>query len=210
MPHVLLATRNPGKIREIREISRGTPLVWHALDEFTGIEDVEESGATFAENARLKALHYARLTGLCTLADDSGLEVDALDAAPGVHSARYAGSPRDDAANNRKLVQALAGVPFERRAARFRCVMALAAGGRIEIQTEGTVEGLIVDEPRGDNGFGYDPHFWLPDLQRTVAELPAEQKNARSHRGQALRAMLAEAEALFRTRGQWDAGCDAH
>ncbi len=196
MRHVLLATRNPGKVREIREIAAGLPVAWHALDEFPGAPDAEEHGATFAENARLKALHYythcAAAAGMGVLADDSGLEVDALGGAPGVHSARYAGMPRDDAANNRKLVDALAGVPVERRTARFRCAMAFVDRGRVVLESEGTFAGLIIDAPRGRNGFGYDPHFLVPELGRTAAELPSAQKNALSHRGQALRAMLAQ------------------
>lgn len=206
MVPVLLATSNAGKVREIRQIAAGTPLVWHSLAEYGGVPAVEETGATFAENARLKALHYAAATGLDTLADDSGLEVDALDGAPGVHSARYAGTPRDDAANNRKLVAALADVPPERRTARFRCAMAFARGGRLVLETDGRVEGLIVDVARGANGFGYDPHFLLPDLHRTAAELSADVKNARSHRGQALRHMLAQIEQLYRAEGLWVSG----
>jgi len=209
MPHVLLATRNAGKIREIRAIAAGLPLVWHGLDEFRVAPDAAEQGATFAENARLKALFYygccGAQAGMAVLADDSGLEVDALGGAPGVHSARYAGTPRDDAANNRKLVQALAGVPPERRTARFRCAMALAWEGRVVLETDGTFEGRISDVPRGTNGFGYDPHFLAPELGRTAAELPAEQKNALSHRGRALRAMLAQMEPFFRALGQWSA-----
>ena len=203
MPHVLAATRNPGKLREIREIVAGTPLVWHSLDEYPEVPEVEESGATFAENARLKALQYAQATGLCTLADDSGLEVDALGGAPGVHSARYAGQPCDYAANNRKLVRALVDVPPERRGARFRCAMALARGGAVVLETEGVMAGRIIAEPRGANGFGYDPHFLLPDLGRTAAELTPAEKHARSHRGEALRAMLREIEALYRALGEW-------
>jgi XTP/dITP diphosphohydrolase len=158
---------------------------------------------------------------LPTLADDSGLEVDCLGGAPGVHSARYAGSPRDDVANNRKLVAALAGVPLDRRTARFCCVMALARAGGVlaetrgpaeaeargtgvaprgaELLTEtrGAVEGLILDEPRGSSGFGYDPHFFLPSLGKTMAELPPDEKNALSHRGQALRAMLPKIAELL-------------
>jgi XTP/dITP diphosphohydrolase len=205
MPDVLLATRNLGKLREIREIAAGTPLVWHTLHEFAEVADVDESGATFAENARLKALHYARRTGLATLADDSGLEVDALHGAPGVHAARFAGTPRDDAANNRKLIGLLAGVPHEQRTARFRCAMAFVRAGQVVLESEGRFEGLISDEPRGNNGFGYDPHFLVPDRGLTVAELPSAEKNARSHRGQALRSMLAQMEALYRSLGQWDA-----
>ncbi len=203
MVHVLIATRNAGKLREIRQLATGTPLVCHGLNEFSDLPQVEESGATFAENARLKALEYARAAGLCTLADDSGLEVDALGGEPGLHSARYAGSPHDDAANNRKLVQALAGVPAERRTARFRCAMALVRDGQVVLESEGAVEGTIIDEPRGTNGFGFDPHFLIPHLGRTMAELPAGQKNALSHRGQALRSMLAQIEGLFQSLGEW-------
>ncbi len=204
-PDVVLATRNAGKLRELRELVAGSLLTWHGLAEFPHVPDAEETGHTFAENARLKALHYCRATGLPTLADDSGLEVDALRGEPGVCSARYAGTPRDDAANNRKLILALTAVPPERRVARFRCAMAFAEGGAVRLETEGVVEGLVIDPPRGHNGFGYDPHFLLPDLGRTVAELPAEQKHARSHRGQALRAMLPKVDALLRGRAAPDA-----
>ncbi len=190
MLEILLATRNTGKIREIRQLTADLPILWRTLEDYPTIPEIEESGCTFAENARLKARHYARATRLHALADDSGLEVDALGGAPGVHSARYAGAPRDDAANNRKLVAALAGVPLERRTARFRCAMALADPERVLVETEGTFEGLIIDQPRGSNGFGYDPHFLVPALGLTAAELPPVEKNARSHRGQALRAML--------------------
>ncbi len=187
---ILLATHNAGKLREMRQITEGWPVRWLGLDEFPELGDVEETGTTFAGNARLKALEYAQATGMFTIADDSGLEVDALDGAPGVYSARYAGTPKDDAANNRKLVAALRGVPETQRTARFRCVMALAHDGDVLIETTGSYEGVIVDEPRGTDGFGYDPHFFVPDLGKTVAELSPEVKNARSHRGQAMRAML--------------------
>jgi XTP/dITP diphosphohydrolase len=203
MVPVLLATTSAGKLREIRQIAAHTPLQWHSLDEFSNVPAAEETGETFAQNARIKALHYAQATGLDTLADDSGLEVDALGGAPGVHSARYAGTPRDDAANNRKLVAALADVPPERRTARFRCAMVFVRDGRVVLETEGHVDGVIVADARGTAGFGYDPHFLLPDLQKTSAELPPEIKNARSHRGQALRAMLAQIEQLYRAAGLW-------
>lgn len=204
MPTVLLATGNAGKLRELREIVQGTPLTWLGLSDFPEVVEAEETGATFAENARLKALHYAAATGLPTLADDSGLEVDALDGAPGVHSARYAGAPRSDAANNRKLIAALAAVPEPQRTARFRCAMAFVAESAVMLETTGAVEGRIVDTPRGANGFGYDPHFFIPEAGCTTAELPPEQKNRISHRGRALRAMLAQIETFFRDRGQWD------
>jgi len=203
MLHILLATRNAGKLRELRELltaASAPGVVWRGLHEFPTVPDAPETGQTLAENARAKALYYATATGLLTLADDSGLEVDALGGAPGVYSARYAGTPRDDAANNRKLVAALAGVPLEQRTARFRCAMALAEPGRVLLESSGAVEGLIIDEPRGHNGFGYDPHFLLPDLKKTVAELPAEQKNALSHRGRAARALLPQLMALLHAR----------
>lgn len=202
---VLVATRNPGKLREIREIAAGLPLAWRGVHEFSDLTDVEETGSTFAENARLKALHYEHRTGLPTLADDSGLIVDTLNGAPGVRSARFAGTPRDDAANNRKLIALLASVPPAQRTARFCCAMAFARGGRVVLESEGTFEGLIVDEPRGTNGFGYDPHFLVPGLGLTAAELPPADKNARSHRGQALRSMLRQVEALYRSAGEWEA-----
>lgn len=203
MPNVLIASHNAGKIREIRQIAAGLPLVWRSPDEFPQVPAADENGQTFAENARRKALHYAAATGLYVLADDSGLEVDALQGAPGVHSARFAGLPRNDDANNRKLIAALARVPEQERTARFRCAMALARGREILIETAGQLEGRIIAEPRGFNGFGYDPHFLIPELDQTVAELPPYEKNAHSHRGQALRAMLREMEALFRARGEW-------
>lgn len=190
MATILLATGNPGKLRELRELTAGAPLTWRSLADFPDVSEAVEDGATFVENARKKALHYHAATGLPALADDSGLEVDCLAGAPGVHSAYYAGLPRDDARNNQKLVAALAGVPDRERVARFRCVMAFAAGGEVRFETVGSVEGLIVDLPRGSNGFGYDPHFLLPDRGCTTAELPPADKNAISHRGQALRAML--------------------
>jgi XTP/dITP diphosphohydrolase len=198
MAEILLATRNAGKVREIRQIAAGLPLVWRSLDEFPHVSDAEETGATFAENARLKALHYGAATGLDTLADDSGLEVDALAGAPGVQSARYAGSPKNDAANNRLLIERLAGVPAEQRTARFRCAMAYARNGRIVFESTGTFEGVIIDRPRGAGGFGYDPHFLVPDLGLTAAELPAAEKHARSHRGRALRGILAHINESIR------------
>lgn len=191
MSRLLLATGNAGKLAEMRRIARGSGQVWVGLDEFAGLVEAPEEGQTFSENARGKALYYAAATGLPALADDSGLEVDALGGAPGVHSAYYAGHPRDDARNNHKLVTALRGVPDERRTAQFVCVMALAIGGKIALETRGTVAGRIIDAPRGAHGFGYDPHFLIPDLGKTTAELSPDEKSAISHRGQALRALLA-------------------
>lgn len=205
VPEILLATRSAGKLLEIREMSRGGPVRWRALEEFPEIGEALEDGATFADNARRKALYYAAASGLHALADDSGLAVDSLGGAPGVYSARYAGTPRDDAANNRKLVAALQGVAPERRTARFQCAMALALDGDILLESQGVVEGIVIDEARGTNGFGYDAHFLIPSLGRTTAELSSAEKNARSHRGQALRSMLEQVEEYFRAREQWDA-----
>ncbi len=161
-----------------------------SLDDFPGVAEAIEDGATFEENARKKALHYHEFAGVPTLADDSGLEVDALGGAPGVHSARFAGAQGDDAANNAKLVALLHDIPRQRRTARFRCVMALAINGSIAATSHGVVEGLILDKAAGDQGFGYDPLFLLPDLGLTKAQLPLDLKNKLSHRGQALRAIL--------------------
>jgi len=194
---ILMATTNPGKFREIAALLGSLPIRLVRLDELAPAPPVVEDGATFEENAAKKAQHYAAWSGMCVLGEDSGLEVDALGGAPGVHSARYAGLDADDAANNAKLVEALAGVPTHERRARFRCAMVLAAPDRILARTEGTVEGRIIDQPRGQNGFGYDPHFFVPELGCTTAELPPHRKNEISHRGQALRAMRRAIRSLL-------------
>jgi len=209
---ILIATANPGKFREITAVL-GAPddaypslsVRWRSLaDLAAAFPEPEETGTTFAENAALKARYYSRKTGLWTLSDDSGLEVDALGGAPGVVSARYAGvsSPGQrevaDQANNRKLVMALTGIPPEQRTARFRCCLALAEGDAILAQSEGVIEGIILDNPRGLGGFGYDPHFLVPRLGKTTAELSLEEKNRLSHRGQALRAFRGQLARLLR------------
>lgn len=200
MIELLLATRSAGKIREIREITARLDLRWHGLDAFPDIPDAPETGRTFLENATQKSLYYGRATNLPALADDSGLEVDALDGRPGVDSAYFAGHPRDDARNNARLVGLLRSIPDERRTARFRCVMVFSDAGRVVASTEGAIEGRIVDLPRGSNGFGYDPHFFVPSLGRTTAELSPNEKNAVSHRGIALRAMLTKIADWARPR----------
>lgn len=194
---ILLATTNAGKLREVRAVLADLAVELTGLSDHSPVAEAVEDADTFEGNARIKALHYARLIGGWALADDSGLEVDALGGAPGVYSARYAGVPGDDAANNARLVGELRGVPREQRTARFRCVLALADPKEVRAVTSGTIEGVIVDEPRGENGFGYDPHFLVPELNKTTAELRAEKKNAISHRGQALRAMRAVIERLI-------------
>ena len=195
---LILASRNPGKLREIREVLGDLGLEVLPVDAIAAsLPEPEETGATFAENARDKARYYSRATGLWCLADDSGLEVDAIGGAPGVHSARYArdrvgdSAPRSviDPANNAKLLEALADVPPPRRTARFVCHLALADGDAILAESRGTLEGRIGYEAAGDNGFGYDPLFELPERGCTTAQLPSEAKNAISHRGQALRGL---------------------
>jgi XTP/dITP diphosphohydrolase len=195
METIVLATGNPGKLREIREVLGDLNVSVLGLNELEPIPEPEETGDTFAANARDKALYYAAKTRLPCLADDSGLEVDALGGAPGVRSARFAAdqlqddAPRSviDAANNAKLLDALSHVPDERRTARFVCHLAMARDGHILLEARGTVEGRIGHQPAGQNGFGYDPLFVLPEKGCTTAELPPEQKNAISHRGQAVR-----------------------
>lgn len=189
MMKMLLATRNAHKAAEIGRISAGLPIEWTLLSAFPDIEEVEEDGATLEENAARKAVLPARASGLWTLADDSGLEVRSLGGRPGVFSARYAGPGCDYAANNVKLLGELDGKPAAGRAAAFRCVMALASPDGKVILEEGRLEGLITDAPRGENGFGYDPVFLLPSLGRTLAELPADEKNRLSHRSLALARM---------------------
>lgn len=194
---VVVATGNAGKLRELTALLDGLDLQLIAQSEM-GILPVEETGTTFAENALLKAHHAARCAGLAAIADDSGLEVDALQGAPGLYSARFAGPGSDDAANNAKLLRALAGVPDEARGARYQCVLVFVNGPQdpAPIVAQGCWEGRIVDTPRGSGGFGYDPYFWLPDRGCTAAELDAAEKNRISHRGQAMRQLRAALERV--------------
>lgn len=190
---LVLATGNRGKLAEMRDLLAPLGLDVKAQSEFD-IEPPEETGLSFIENAILKARHASQATGLPALADDSGLEVDALDGAPGIYSARYAGADGDDVANNEKLLHALAGIPAELRSARFRCVIALLhhANDPMPMIVAGTWEGRILDTPRGANGFGYDPLFQPNGMLCTSAELDKTQKNRLSHRGQALAQLLAQ------------------
>ena len=191
MPTLLVATNNPGKVTELRELLAGLPVTI-TFPAKIGLDlEVEETGDTFEENAGIKALAYARVTGLLTLADDSGLEVDALGGAPGVRSARYAGPDSDDADRYRKLIGALEGVPEGERAARFRCSVAVAEPDGTLHTTAGTCEGQIGFEPRGQHGFGYDPVFVVAGHGgKTMAELQPNLKNSISHRARALAAAL--------------------
>jgi XTP/dITP diphosphohydrolase len=202
---LLVATRNRGKSQEFREAFRKIGISVKDLHDVEGIPDIEETGNTFADNAFLKAKAVADIVGLPVLADDSGLCVDALNGAPGIYSARYAGESASDQANNAKLIKelelryttALACMELEEEPgrlslARFVCSLVLydPVGGS-KLQAEGSVEGHILRKARGIDGFGYDPLFWVPSLRRSMAELTLEEKNAISHRGQALRKLLA-------------------
>ena len=185
---ILLATRNPGKIREVRALLVAVDIDLVGLAGRDDLPDCIEDGLTFTDNARKKARHFAELTGLPAIGEDSGLVVDALDGRPGVHSARYAGPDASDEGNVEKLLDALKGVPADQRTGRFVCHLVwVDAAGQILFETENALEGIIAAAPVGDGGFGYDPVFFLPEKGCTTAELSAEEKNAVSHRGQAFR-----------------------
>ena len=187
---LLVATNNPGKKREYDQLLAPLSVKLCTPHDLGLSITVREDGRTYVENARIKAFHYLQASGLLTLADDSGLEVDALGGEPGPHSARYAGPGAGDADRYRLLLQKLDGVPWEQRAARFRCVLVLAVPGGETRSTEGTCEGIIAFEPQGSYGFGYDPIFYLPQYEKTMAQLPPEVKNRISHRARAVQKML--------------------
>lgn len=185
MPKLLLATFNPGKIREYLRLLEGIGCQITTPSEQGLARLVTESGSTYEENARLKAITYARLSQLITLADDSGLEVDVLSGEPGIRSARFAGEAATDAENVGLLLAKLKGVPWEQRSAHFKCVIVIATPEGQSKAFYGECHGLIAFEPKGDNGFGYDPVFFLPELGKTMAELPPDIKNEISHRARA-------------------------
>ncbi len=197
---LVLASGNAGKVRELSAM-----LAEHAIEvvpqNSLGVHEVEETGLTFVENAILKARHAAEITGLAAVADDSGLEVDALKGAPGIYSARYAGDGADDASNNAKLMAALHGLPEAERSARFVSVIVFMehAADPTPLIAQGFWEGRILAHPRGQGGFGYDPLFWVPSQQCASAELSPEEKNRLSHRGMALRELTAQ----MAVRYQW-------
>jgi XTP/dITP diphosphohydrolase len=196
---VVLATRNAGKIRELHALLARLGVAVVGLSEFPQIGDIPETGTTFLENARLKARAVCQATGLVSLADDSGLCVDALSGAPGVYSARFSGEDATDASNNAKLLAALAHVPAKDRACRFVSVVVAAAPDGRELTAEGVWEGRVATAPSGDGGFGYDPLFFDPTAGKTAAALTAAEKNARSHRGKALAALVANWANFWRT-----------
>jgi XTP/dITP diphosphohydrolase len=192
---IVLASGNRGKIEELRKLLPAWVDVVSVAD--LGIVLPEETGTTFVENAMLKARAAAEQSGEVALADDSGLEVDALDGQPGVRSSRFAGEPSDDHANNCLLLTRLANVPAHDRTARFRSVVAVVVPGQTEFSADGVVEGRLLAEPRGNNGFGYDPLFLPLDHERTLAEMSLEEKNSISHRGRAFRSAAKQLLAIL-------------
>jgi len=198
MQRILIATSNPGKLRDFASAASSYGIEVAPVPRFSSLPSAVEDGSTFEANARKKADHYSRyIPGEMVLADDSGLEVDALGGAPGVHSARYAADdPRkaesntDDEANNARLIRELKRVPSDQRTGRFVCIIAAARDGETLAVFRGTAGGIILDRPRGSNGFGYDPLFYFPQIRKTFAELSAEQKAQFSHRGAAFRGFL--------------------
>lgn len=185
MKKIVIATSNPHKLLEVKEILKDLPYEFVGLNEFPDIPEIEETGKTLLENSLIKARTVHKITGLPTVADDTGLEVNCLNGAPGVKSARYAGENATYQDNLNKLLKDLEGVPLAERQAQFRTVISFINNER-EHWVEGLVKGIIIDELRGESGFGYDPIFYIPDLKKTFAELSMEQKNKISHRGLAL------------------------
>ena len=185
MSDLLLASQNPGKLNEMRLLVEGLPFRVVGPRDLGLLEAPDETGTTFLENAAIKALAYARLSGRLTVADDSGLSVDALDGAPGLYSSRFGGEGASDRDRNLLLLDKLRGQPFERRGARFTSAVAVARGGELLFQVQESVEGVIADDMRGENGFGYDPLFFYPPFGRTFGEAPREEKDRVSHRGKA-------------------------
>ena len=188
---ILIATKNKGKAKEFVELFANYGYDVETLLDFPEIEDVEETGLTFKENAFIKADTISKMFNRIVLADDSGLEVDALEGGPGVYSARFAGEHGNDQKNNEKLLDELRGLPLEKRTANFHCSLVLVVPGRTPLFVEGTVDGSILEEPRGENGFGYDPLFYIPSLDRGMAELTNDEKNKISHRANAIKQLEA-------------------
>jgi XTP/dITP diphosphohydrolase len=197
---LVLATKNQGKIREIEKTLDLPRLRIRSLQDFSDLPEVEEDGRTFLENAFKKAQVCSQASGQAALADDSGLEVDFLNGAPGIFSARFSGAGATDETNNQKLLSLLEGVPEEKRTARFICQMVLYLPDGTWIQTEGNCPGTIAQSPRGDHGFGYDPIFYLPEFCKTMAELSLEEKNRISHRARALEKIRVHLWRILKTR----------
>ncbi len=187
---IILATNNKSKVKEISEMMSGSDITFESLADAGINVEVEETGTTFEENALLKAREICKLSGKPTISDDSGLEIDALDGAPGIYSSRFMGEDTSYDIKNNALIEKLENIADPDRTARFRCCMALVLPDGREFVTEGAMEGIIAREPKGINGFGYDPILFIPEYNRTSAELSSEEKNNISHRGEALRKMI--------------------
>ena len=196
-PTLVIATRNPGKTKEIRDLLKGFPITIKNLDDFGPTPEVEEDGSTFDDNAYKKSSFTARILGLPALSDDSGLCVDALDGAPGVYSARYAGDNATDEKNCAKVLKELTGQ--ENRKASFQCVISIAVPTGAALTYEGSCDGVIIESPRGANGFGYDPVFFFPEFNKTFAQISRKEKSRVSHRGKALRELRDEFDKVI----QW-------
>lgn len=198
---LLLASQNPGKLREMRQLAEGLPFRVIGPADLGLTQAPEETGTTFLENAILKALHYGRLSGRLTVADDSGLSVDALDGAPGLLSSRFAGEGASDLDRNRLLLRKLDGIARERRGARFTSAVAVVRGEKVLFRAQESVEGLIAEETRGDNGFGYDPLFFYPPFGKTFGEVARADKDRVSHRGKAFARLRRFLAGLPEARG---------
>ncbi|MCA1031958.1 XTP/dITP diphosphatase [Bacillus timonensis] len=196
MKEILIATKNSGKVKDFEQLFSPYGYQVKSLYDFPDIPDVEETGTTFRENAQLKAETISKALNQIVIADDSGLEVDALDERPGVFSARYAGVEKNDKANLEKVLEELKEIPLDKRTARFRCALALVIPNEKTILVEGMCEGKIIDRPIGENGFGYDPIFYLERLGKTMAQLTKEEKNKISHRANALNNLGEELKKL--------------
>lgn len=190
MKELVIATRNPGKLEEFKVLMKDLELELHSLEEWPDLEEPEETGKTFMANARLKAVYYAKETGMPCIADDSGLEVLALEGAPGVRSARYAGEEATDTENNNLLLRSM---KFQvKRTCRFRCALAIAApNGKILMESDGICDGMLLHEPLGTEGFGYDPLFWSTELHKSLGEATMQEKNKISHRSKAIKKIVA-------------------
>ncbi|WP_445489609.1 XTP/dITP diphosphatase [Niallia sp. 03133] len=197
MKEIIIATKNAGKAKEFEQMFAPLGYTVKTLLDYPEIEDVEETGTTFEENAILKAETVSKIVGKAVISDDSGLMVDALNGEPGVYSARYAGEQKDDEANMVKVLAELEGVPTDKRTARFCCTLAVAIPGKEALTFTGTCEGIILEEKRGEFGFGYDPIFYVVGEEKAMAELPADKKNKISHRANALQKLKEQLHSVF-------------
>lgn len=198
---LLLATRNRKKLKELQDLLAGLPVQCCCLEDLPPVPDIEETGGTFEENAKIKALGYAKQTGLLTLGEDSGICCDALRGAPGIFSARFAGPGKNDDANNQKLLELLQDVPDDQRSAYYESAIALAEPGKLMGVVRGQVHGRVTRELQGTGGFGYDPLFYYPSYQKTFGQIPSEMKHRVSHRGQALNKLRVFLEHYLKEKG---------